>query len=289
MIDAETEAILDEYKNFCFSERGLAGLSVYAYLTDVRAFLDRVQKKVSEIESRDVKDFLRQVRIQSTARTLARKICALKSFYEFLIEDGIVSRNPVSTIRTPRLEKNLPEVLSTDEVERIISVAGKMRSAARNRAIVETLYGAGLRISELTNLKVKDANLNVGFLRIQGKRGRERIVPVGRPAREAISKYLAGRRPGENDFLFPNPSGGRFSRMGVWKIVKRLCHAAGIERKITPHTFRHSFATHLLQNGADLRSIQELLGHIQIATTQIYTHLSQKRLKQIHKRFHPRA
>jgi len=202
----------------------------------------------------------------------------------------MAKRNPASALRSPRLESYLPDVLSVEETERVIThIPRGKKTSLRNVAMVEVLYGAGLRISELISLRVKDVNLKVGFLKCLGKRGKERIVPLGDKACSAVKAFFLFSPAEEGDFLFRNPSGASFSRMGVWKIIKKLCADAGIKRRVTPHTFRHSFATHLLQNGADLRIIQELLGHAQISTTQIYTHISTKRLRQIHRRFHPRG
>jgi len=290
------EELIAGYKDFCASEKGLSPLTISAYTRDTKEFLEFVKKPVAGVTARDITAFLKAERARVSARTLARKICALKSFWQYLLEDGVVFSNPLSAIRSPRLEKFLPDVLTVSEIEGIITrISGKKPRDARNLAIIELLYGGGLRISELINLRVRDVNLKIGFVKCLGKRGRERIVPVGEKALEAVKNYIAATRPNPpqadlgGDFLFLNPSGAKFSRTGIWKIIKKLCLNAGLARSITPHTFRHSFATHILQNGADIRVVQELLGHAKITSTQIYTHISQKRLKRIHKRFHPRA
>jgi len=279
-----------EYGDYCASERGLSKLTIQAYTRDIREFFQTLDIPAADIGEKHITAFLRKKRSAVSARTLARKICALRSFWKFLVEDGLAQRNPASALRSPRLESYLPDVLSIDEVEQVINRAARGRKTSlRNVAMVEVLYGSGLRISEVISLRVKDVNPEVGFLKCLGKRGKERIVPMGDKASSAVKAFLLAAPAGEGDYLFRNPSGAPFSRMGVWKIIKKLCAASGITRRITPHTFRHSFATHLLQNGADLRVIQELLGHAQISTTQIYTHISTKRLRRIHRQFHPRG
>lgn len=284
------EELIAGYKDFCASEKGLSPLTISAYTRDTKEFQEFVKKPVARVTAHDITAFLKDERSRVSARTLARKICALKSFWQYLLEDGVVFRNPLSAIRTPRLEKFLPDVLTVSEIEGIITrISGKKPRDARNLAIIELLYGGGLRISELINLRVRDVNLKIGFVKCLGKRGRERIVPVGKKALDAVKNYISARVFSDNDFLFLNPSGAKFSRTGIWKIIKKLCLNAGLTHCITPHTFRHSFATHILQNGADIRVVQELLGHASITTTQIYTHITQKELKRIHKRFHPRA
>lgn len=283
-------ALLAEYGDYCASERGLSKLTIQAYTRDIREFFSTIDVPLANIGEKHITAFLREKRSGVSSRTLARKICALRSFWKFLVEDGMAQRNPASALRSPRLESYLPDVLSVSEVGQVINrVARGRRTSLRNTAMIEVLYGAGLRISELISLKVKDVNLDVGFLKCLGKRGKERIVPIGEKACSAVKAFLLFSPAEEGNSLFRNPSGAPFSRMGVWKIIKKLCADAGITRRITPHTFRHSFATHLLQNGADLRVIQELLGHAQISTTQIYTHITTKRLRQIHRRFHPRG
>jgi len=284
------EELIAGYRDFCASEKGLAELTISAYTRVIKEFTGFVKKPVAVTTEKDITSFLKVLRSHVSAKTLAKKICALKSFWQYLLEDGITQHNPLSAIRSPRLVKYLPDVLTVQEIEEIIAgISGEKTRDARNRAIIELLYGGGLRISELINLRVRDVNLKIGFVKCLGKRGRERIVPIGKKAASAVKNYIAPRTPREEEILFLNPSGAKFSRMGIWKIVKKLCSNTGSDRRITPHTFRHSFATHILQNGADIRVVQELLGHARISTTQIYTHISQKRLKQIHKRFHPRA
>jgi len=282
--------ILEDFKNYCLVEKGLSNLTISAYSRDVQDFLNKVKEPLPSVSVSDVSQYLRNLRKKVSSRTLARKICSLRCFWNFLIEEGIVQKNILSAIQSPRIEKYLPDVLSVLEVERIFSsIKTEKAKGIRNLAMLEILYGSGLRISELINLRVKDLNLSAGFLKCLGKRGKERIVPLSKTSIEAVKKYLERVNLRDEDILFPNPSGKKLSRMGVFKTIKKIVKNAGINGKITPHTFRHSFATHLLQNGADLRIIQELLGHAKISTTQIYTHISRQKLKQIYQKFHPRA
>jgi integrase/recombinase XerD len=282
--------LLAEYGDYCSSERGLSKLTVQAYTRDIKEFFSALDVPLEAVGEKDITAFLRKKRSAVSSRTLARKICALRSFWKFLVEEGLARRNPASALKSPRLESHLPDVLSVEEVEKVLNRAERgKKTSLRNVAAVELLYGSGLRISELISLRVKDLNLEVGFLKCLGKRGKERIVPVGAKAASAVRAFLLVSPAEGGDYLFRNPSGLPFSRMGMWKIIRKLCLNAGITKRVTPHTFRHSFATHLLQNGADLRAIQELLGHAQISTTQIYTHISTKRLRSIHRRFHPRG
>lgn len=227
--------------------------------------------------------------------SIARKITSLKSFFDFLEDRGIIEKNESIRLETPKLEMKLPSVLSVEEVTMIINaVGGKSMAALRDAAMLETLYGAGLRISELLGLKLGEILLDNRFVRIIGKGDKERIVPIGHHAVDAVRQYLRRSRPmllkkKTSDFLFLNQRGGKMSRMGFWKILKGYVRKTGLRKRITPHTFRHSFATHLLEGGADLRAVQEMLGHADIKTTQIYTHLDREYLKEVHKTFHPRG
>ncbi len=228
--------------------------------------------------------------------SVARKLVAIKVFFRFLVGQGLVRSDPSAVMESPRLMKGLPAVLDVEEVGRLLASApGKdgMRGL-RDRALLELLYASGLRASEATGLKVSDLNLESGFLRCAGKGGKERVVPVGKHARQWIERYLKRARARfkpkpEARELFLNRTGRRLSRQSVWMLVRRYANLAGIRKRITPHTLRHSFATHLLEAGADLRVVQELLGHASISTTQIYTHVDRARLKAIHAKFHPRG
>ena len=219
----------------------------------------------------------------------------MRAFYGFLLRDGLIDNDPTTNLESPKIEKRLPKVLSVGEVELLLdgpdmgTVAG-----IRDKAMLELLYATGIRVSELVSLNQSDVNLNMGFLKCYGKGSKERIIPLGSVSLKAVSEYVMRsrvkllRQP-EEESLFLNHHGQRLSRQGFWKIIKKYAITASIDKEITPHTLRHSFATHLLENGADLRSVQEMLGHADISTTQIYTHLTKSRLKEVYAKAHPRA
>lgn len=230
------------------------------------------------------------------ATTAARKVVSLRAFYGFLAtirQDA----NPAEDLEVPKRGRALPAVLSRDEVAKLIESSGAApdRSwALRARAMIEVCYGSGLRVSELLGMKTGDLNLTDGFLRVMGKRAKERIVPMGRPAIAAVNDYLSGSRPHyagrrTDPHLFLSRRGTRLSRMGFWKLLRQCAALAGISKRLTPHTLRHSFATHLLEGGADLRAVQEMLGHANITTTQIYTHVDREYVREVYKTFHPRS
>lgn len=233
--------------------------------------------------------------------SVGRKLVAIKVFFRFLLGQNLIRKDPSSVIESPRLMKGLPDVLDVEEVGRLLGAAldekskkAPKKKALRDRALLELLYASGLRVSEASSLKLTDLNQEAGFLRCMGKGSKERVVPVGSHARQWIRRYLAEARPAFNPKadsrqIFLNRFGRPLSRVSIWVIIKHYTRASGIRKRITPHTLRHSFATHLLEAGADLRVVQELLGHSSIATTQIYTHVDRARLKAIHAKFHPRA
>ena len=226
--------------------------------------------------------------------TLARKLSAVRRFFDYLVERGEVKQNPAAGYRAPRIARYHPDYLSVEEIERILKATElDPKLALRDRAAIELLYGCGLRISELLDLKIGSLEFEAGFLRVTGKGNKQRLVPLGKYASEAVEKYLdspeRSRFPGDGQrHLFVNSSGRRLSRVGLWKAVKRLVVRAGITKTVTPHTFRHSFATHLLAGGADLRTVQEMLGHADITTTEIYTQVDQGYIVAEHRRHHPR-
>ncbi len=218
-------------------------------------------------------------------------------FYRFLTVDVKLTTDPTGDIQLPKQKRSLPQVLRPEQIVAIIDAAGGNPNrfwALRARAIVETMYGCGLRVSELRTLKTANIVLTEGFVRVMGKRSKERVVPLGRHAADALRDYLAQARPHyvrkrTSEFVFPSRQGKPLSRMGVWKILKHCVQSAGITRRVTPHTLRHSFATHLLEGGADLRAVQEMLGHADIGTTQIYTHVDREYLREVYRTFHPRG
>ncbi|NOY87904.1 MAG: tyrosine-type recombinase/integrase, partial [FCB group bacterium] len=220
-------------------------------------------------------------------------ISSLKQFFFFLKENQIIKDNPVTPFAAPQIVRYHPAYLTPGEIEKIIdAIDTKITAGARNRAIIELLYGSGLRISELINLKLSDIEFEAGFIRVLGKGNKQRLVPMGIYAKEAVEKYLRQKPPSKflskNNLLFTNRLGDKYSRVGMWKIIKNTVKKAGIDKNITPHTFRHSFATHLLEGGADLRIVQEMLGHADISTTQIYTTIDQDYIIAEHRKYHPR-
>jgi integrase/recombinase XerD len=279
-------------------EKGLARNTILSYARDIRKLLGFVKagklvwNRVSE--ETIVRFIHRESRAGLSARSLARLISALRSFFKFLVLSGFVKKDPSSQLTTPSTWLSLPKFLTVKEVEELLRAPDdKKPRGVRDRAMLEVLYGSGLRVSELASLKLAEVNLEDGFLICRGKGGKERIVPLGRSACGAVGRYLAEVRPlvvsGERDELFLSRRGKPFTRQGLWKLIRQHAREAGLAAKISPHILRHSFATHLLERGADLRSVQLMLGHSQITTTQIYTHVSRERLRRAYDQFHPRA
>ncbi len=288
--------------DFLRLERGLSQNTVLAYRQDLEQFSKVFSsKQPAEVTRGDILDHLMNLRDRKLApSSVGRKLVAIKVFFRFLLGQGLIKNDPSGVIESPRLMKGLPDVLDVEEVGRLLNTAApdkrkkRQGKTVRDRALMELLYASGLRVSEASGLKITDLNSEAGFLRCMGKGGKERVVPVGSHALKWIRTYLAESRPGFNPKpdsrqIFLNRSGGPLSRVSIWSIIKQYALAARIKKRITPHTMRHSFATHLLEAGADLRVVQELLGHSSIATTQIYTHVDRARLKAIHSKFHPRA
>jgi integrase/recombinase XerD len=281
-------------------ERGLAANTIQAYRADLGAymkFLEAVAKKTVAASSReDIRDFMLHEKDKGlSVNSIARSLAALRMFYRFLAREKLIKADVSSYVDTPKLWKRIPHVLSTEEVKRLIEAPDLTKDQGiRDRAILEVMYATGMRVSETSGVKTSDANLEIGFIRCLGKGRKERIVPLGKKAVEAVARYLEKVRPrlcrrGAAPELFLNRSGKRLSRISIWKLIKAYARQARIKKEIRPHILRHSFATHLLEHGADLRSVQEMLGHANISTTQIYTHIEKDRLKSIHKAFHPRG
>ncbi|MBI1977860.1 MAG: site-specific tyrosine recombinase XerD [Candidatus Omnitrophica bacterium] len=284
--------------NYLSVERGLALNSLLAYEADLNKYVAFLtQKKIKdfgEVTRNHITQFLfhEKARKQEPA-SIARALVAVKILHRFLVKEGELKEDITSVLDSPKLWKHLPTFLTMKEMEAMLDAPNTRNlTGLRDRAILELLYATGVRVSELVGLKTQDVNLESGFLKCFGKGGKERIVPVGRTATGFVKRYLSKRktRNGRDEMLFlgSRHAGAKISRQAVWQIIKRYARLARIKKKITPHTFRHSFATHLLERGADLRVVQELLGHADIATTQIYTHVSRDRLKSVHQRFHPR-
>ncbi|MFH1858115.1 MAG: site-specific tyrosine recombinase XerD [Candidatus Omnitrophota bacterium] len=279
-------------------ERGLALNTLSSYHRDLEKYFQYLSKKGVSLEKvgrEDIRSFMMVEKDKGlSATSISRGLATLRTFHRFLVREGFLKDDPTSLLESPKLWQKLPDVLSIAEVDRLLSApSGRNWMALRDRALLECLYAAGLRVSELASLKLEDVHLDVGFLRCLGKGNKERIVPLGKTAVLAVRRYLKRARPRllrskDKDCLFLSRLGRRLSRQSLWKIIRKSAHEARIQKRITPHTLRHSFATHLLERGADLRAVQEMLGHSDISTTQRYTHVDRGRLKAIHEKYHPR-
>jgi len=267
--------LLKDYSYYLKVERSLSGNTASAYISDLKEFFDFCDKAPSEVKPDDIISWMSSRSV--SARSQARSLSAMRSFFSWMQMEGERKDNPAENLDSPKMGRRLPAVLSLEEVVSIIdSVDVSTPIGARDRAILEVLYGCGLRVSEASSLHISDVFMSDGFVRIVGKGNKQRIVPMGENAQDAIASWLAVRfepSPKDEDTLFLNKHGGRLSRVSIFNIVKRQAIAAGVDKEISPHTFRHSFATHLVEGGADLRSVQEMLGHESILTTEIYTHI----------------
>ncbi len=294
------EAYKKGFKSYLQLEKSLADNSVSAYLRDVEILTQYLQEKnqiktPSAIVLKDLQSFLKWITIFGmNAASQARIISGIRAFYKYCLLENISSQDPTALLDAPKLKRGLPDTLSIEEIERLIAAIDLSQPAGeRNKAIIETMYGCGLRVSELVNLKISQLYLDVGFVRVLGKGDKERLVPIGKSAAKYITIYKDKVRnhlaiqPGNEDVLFMNNRGKKLSRVMIFYIIKDLCKAAGISKTISPHTFRHSFATHLIEGGADLRAVQEMLGHQSITTTEIYTHLDRDFLRKTLEKFHP--
>ncbi len=281
-------------------ERGLSDNTLKSYQQDMKQYQHYLVqvlqiKKWDEVARNDTMKFLFHLNDQGRSQaTLARTLSTIRLFHQFMVREYQLPHDASLHIETPKKTRKLPKVLSMGEVERLLSISGNDPLVIRNKAMLELLYATGLRVSELIQLKIGDLHLTMGFVRCIGKGNKERIVPLGNVAQEAVEYYVTMARGAlikhkKLDELFVNHHGNSLSRQGFWKIIKGVAKQADIKKEITPHTLRHSFATHLLENGADLRAVQEMLGHADISTTQIYTHVSKARLRDIYTNYHPRA
>lgn len=287
------------FLEFARVEKGLASNSLVSYRRDLRKFADylrRQRKTLHKVGREDIRGFLAQLfRSGLAARSVARHLVSLRNFFRFLRNEGRIAADPTAEVDAPQIGQSLPKYLTADEVEALLGQPDPSAPAgARDKAMLELLYATGMRVSELVGLRLEDMEALLGVVRCRGKGSKERLVPVGKSALRAVESYLRQARSNlarnrASPFLFLNQRGGPLSRMGFWKIISRYGRSAGIATPLTPHLMRHSFATHLLERGADLRSIQLMLGHSDISTTQIYTHVLKKRLKQVYQTHHPRA
>jgi len=291
---------LDEFIDHIRVERNLSHNTISAYKNDLNRYCEYLEeRKIVSPQSVKLKDIQKFINILSeiglSERTIARNISAIKSFHHFLVIEEDVEKNPTEFLEAPKISRKLPETLELQEVEKILNVIDQSSDKGiRDRAIIELLYSTGIRVSELLNLEKSEVYFDEGFIRIFGKGRKERVVPFGDCAKNALQKYIKGVRvsliqkgDSENK-VFLNLRGSPLSRMGVWKIIRNYVKQTDIDKKVSPHVFRHSFATHLLEGGANLRAVQKMLGHVDISTTEIYTHLDKSYLKEQHKTYHPR-
>jgi integrase/recombinase XerD len=291
---------IERFDDFLALEQGASVETSKAYKLDIERFVTYEQVKgavsPSEVGARSLREYIYHLKdLGLAAASIRRNISAVRTYFKFLLGEGHVVRDPSERLETPKRWRTLPEVLTVDEVERLLAAPSLDEPLAfRDRAMLEVAYGAGLRVSEWISLAVRDAMLQDHLVRVFGKGAKERLVPIGRRAIGAIAIYLRELRPtlerGEGKgILFLSARGQPLSRMGAWKILRKYVDQVGITKPVSPHTLRHSFATHLLEGGADLRAVQEMLGHVDISTTQIYTHIDREYLRSVHKQFHPRS
>ncbi|WP_082233932.1 site-specific tyrosine recombinase XerD [Halobacillus massiliensis] len=291
---------LEDFFHYLTVERGLSSNTIQSYKRDLTQYLLFLHEseKIEDWEHVSRAHIMKYLYVLNdkgrSPATVARLLSSIRLFHQFLIREKLSNQDPSLHIETPKKDRTLPKVLSSDDVEKLLSLPVKDALSARNKAMLEILYATGLRVTELISLKVSDLHLMMGFVRCMGKGSKERIIPLGEMAKEALEKYLEGPRGQlvknkRTEQLFVNHHGSPISRQGFWKVLKAVALEAGITKEITPHTLRHSFATHLLENGADLRAVQEMLGHADISTTQIYTHVTKSRLKDVYRSYHPRA
>ncbi len=293
-----SEQYLQRFYQYIRIEKSLSPRTVEAYMRDIRKFDDFLggRKELDKVELADLQEFLTTLydeKIQ--ARSQARIISGIKAFYHFLVFENSIEEDPTELLDSPKIGRKLPSVLSIPEIESILDCIDLSKPEGhRNKAIIEVLYGCGLRVSELTELRLSWLHFTDGFVRIIGKGNKERLVPIGQTAQKAVMLYVEGEREklkikkGREDIVFLNRRGNKLTRAMIFHIIKELAHKAGITKTISPHTFRHSFATHLIDGGADLRAVQEMLGHESIITTEIYTHLDRNYIKENIAKYHPR-
>jgi integrase/recombinase XerD len=294
--------LLEQFLDYLSIEQNLSFNTIDSYRNDLKRYFEFISREkkytdVKQIASKDVLSFVHLLNsLGLSPKSISRNLSAIRTFHKYLLNEDLLENDPAENIDLPKLPKTLPSVLEVAEVEKILEQPDTLDFLGiRDRAMLELIYACGLRISELLGLKQNDIRADAGFLRVFGKGSKERMVPIGEVAmnwilvyQEKVRPHLLDKQPSD-DVLFLNNRGKKMSRMGFWKILKRYTDMAGIKKEVTPHTFRHSFATHLLEGGADLRIVQELLGHSDISTTQIYTHIDREYLKEVHKTFHPRG
>ncbi|MPQ47904.1 site-specific tyrosine recombinase XerD [Marinifilum sp. N1E240] len=293
---------IENFKTYLTLEKSLSKNSVDAYINDITKLTTFFREKGLEVSPEEVilqhlKDFVSWINDAGTSpRTQARVISGIKAFFKYLLLEEIIEKNPTALLEAPKIGRKLPDTLTTDEIDVLVKAVDMNKAEGqRNRAILETLYSCGLRVSELIDLRVSNLHFRMGFIKIHGKGNKERLIPIGKKAKKEIKLYLKNYRGKLNidkdseDILFLNRRGRKLSRVMIFTIIKNLSKKVGLKKNVSPHTFRHSFASHLVEGGADLRAVQEMLGHESILTTEIYTHLDREYLKETIKNFHPRS
>lgn len=296
----DSDVFVDQYLNYLMIEKGLSDRTIESYGSDLARYSVFLQnnliENIAEADTTVILKYLIDLRKEKLgARSRARHLVTLRGFYKFLAQEKLVSANPTKIIDLPKTGLKLPDVLSAEDIKRILEMPDTSRATgARNAAMLELLYAAGLRVSELVNLGSVDINTEACFVRVFGKGSKERVVPIGQYARDKIEFYIRTARPkllktSLSRYLFVARAGNPMTRQGFWKLLRKYAREAGIVKKVTPHSVRHSFASHLLEGGADLRAVQVMLGHVDISTTQIYTHVAREHLIKMHKKYHPRG
>lgn len=303
IMEKEMNEFIQQFKIYLTNERKMSDNSLQAYCRDISEYLrfltEKGGGKLEEGSNTDIVSFVLKLKNSGkSSATVNRKVASLRAFYNFMLLRGYVSENPVNNIKSPKIERKELEYLTIEEVDKLLLLPDDSVKGQRDKAILELMYATGIRVSELIEAKVEDINLRLGFITCNGQHGKARIIPMGRPAREAVETYIFEIRQKliknkEEDtnqgYLFVNYFGEKLTRQGLWKILKEYASQAGIESKITPQTLRNSFAVHMIQNGADLKSLQELMGHEDITATQIYLSVTKNRIKDVYDRTHPRA
>lgn len=284
------DRLINDFKNYLELERNYSNNTSLSYVKDVTLFSDFIKKDLFLVDKKDIEKYIRS--LNKSSKTISHVISSLKSFYNYYMRMGNIKSNPTDEIDRPKIEKKIPEFLTLEEVSSLLNFEVNNEFEARNKAILELLYSSGLRISELTSLELSNIDLDECLVRVMGKGSKERIVPLGDYAIDALKEYIYFYRPmlnkNNSSYVFLNNRGGVLSRQFIFKVIKKECIKKGIRKNVSPHTLRHTFATHLLKNGADLRIIQELLGHENLSTTQIYTHLTNDKLKHDYEDYFPR-
>jgi integrase/recombinase XerD len=294
------EQLLDQFLHYLIVEKGLSKNTIEAYSHGLNRFLHHLREKgvqeIRDVGKLHIRGFLLALRNKNlNTKSIVRNLVVIRTFFKFLIQEGLLESNPLEEFESPKVAKRLPEILTLEEIEQILEQPNPQTPLGiRDRAMLEMLYATGMRVSELTQLPIHQVNLEAGYVLLYGKGSKERLVPLGSEAMKWVTVYLKTARGilskgKENPSLFINRSGKGMSRQWFWKNLKDYARRAGLRKRITPHLLRHSFASHLLERGADIRSVQMMLGHADISTTQIYTHVTGERLKKVHKQYHPRG